>query len=393
MAVAVIDDDRSMLLAADCVVSGWQVLRPGWVLVRDGLVAAVGRGVPPRPPDLDGGAVTIVPGFVDMHVHGGGGASLSDATDQAVATATGLHRRHGTTTMVASLVSADAATLRTQVATLAPRVHDGTLAGIHLEGPWLAPARRGAHDAGALRHPDIGEFRDLVARGDGAIRMVTLAPELPGAVELVAAAVSAGVVVAVGHTEASHDQTRAAVDAGASVATHLFNAMRPIHHRDPGPALALLEDSRVTLELIMDGTHVHPALYRMVRAGAAPDRIALVTDAMAAAGMSDGTYDLGTVPVDVRDGVARTTTDGAIAGSTATMDQAFRSAVRHGGQDPDEALLAAAQQSSVTPARTLGLPFAGLGVGAPANLVVLDDALRVSGVLQRGRWSLDPEAG
>ncbi|HKJ55706.1 MAG TPA: N-acetylglucosamine-6-phosphate deacetylase [Nitriliruptoraceae bacterium] len=383
--------DANTVLAAGRLVTGDDVLRPGWVEVADGLVAAVGQGRPPRAADLDLETATIVPGFVDMHVHGGGGCALSDDSRASVQVAVDLHRRHGTTSMLASLVAAPPGELRRQVARLAGLVGEGLVAGIHLEGPWLAPGRRGAHDITALRAPSTAEIDDLLATGDGTIRMVTMAPELPGALAATRQLVAAGVAVAVGHTDASYEQAREAIDAGATVATHLYNAMRPVHHRAPGPVIALMEDPRVTLEVITDGTHVHPALYRDVVARAGVDRVVLVTDAMAAAGMADGPYRLGSLAVEVLDGVAHLAGTDTIAGSTATMDQLVRFAVANGGPDQDQALLRAVRQSSVTPARTLGLPAAGIEAGTAADLVVLDEDLAVAGVMRRGAWVTSPD--
>ena len=353
-----------MLITADTVATGRELLRPGWIDVADGSVRAIGAGVPPRPADLELGAVTVVPGFVDMHVHGGGGAAFPTAPaeiDVATATAVDFHRRHGTTTMIASLVTAHPAQLLAQVRAMAEQVRSGLVAGIHLEGPWLAAERCGAHELSALRDPDPAELNRVLAAGDGTIRMITLAPERTGGLAAIRRIVDAGAVAAVGHTEATYAHAMAAVEAGATVATHLFNAMRPVHHREPGPVLALMEDPRVTVELITDGMHLHPALYRDVTRSVGPDRVALVTDAMAAAGMADGGYRLGSLAVDVVGGVARVAGTDTIAGSTATMDHVFRYAVAHSGLPHDDALLAAVRQSSVNPARALGLPRGRVG--------------------------------
>jgi N-acetylglucosamine-6-phosphate deacetylase len=274
---------------------------------------------------------------------------------------------------------------------LAEDVRRGVIAGIHLEGPWLAAERCGAHEPSLMRDPDPEELDRVLAVGGAAIRMVTLAPERVGALAAVRRIVDAGVVAAVGHTDATYEQTRAAIAAGATVGTHLFNAMRPINHREPGPVIALLEDSRVTVELITDGVHVDPALYRHVCRSVGPDRVSLVTDAMAAAGMAEGRYRLGPVAVDVVDGVARVAGTQTIAGSTATMDRQFRYAVTDSGLPRDEALMAAVRQASINPARALGLPYAGLAPGASADLVVLDADLAVTGVLRQGLWVIEPE--
>ena len=378
-----------MLLTAGTILTGGELWRPGWIEVSDGVVAEIGSGAPPRSADRDLGSAIGVPGFVDTHVHGGGGASFSAGAD-ATRTAVALHRRHGTTTLIASLVSESPADLIAQVAALADDVRSGVIAGIHLEGPWLAEKRCGAHDPALLRDPLPQEVEAVLSAGDGTIRMVTLAPERQGALAAIRRIADAGVVAAVGHTEATYEQTRAAVDAGATVATHLFNAMRPIHHREPGPVIALIEDPRVCVELIGDGVHVDAALYRHVSASAGPNRVSLVTDAMAAAGMSDGAYRIGPLAVDVTGGVAHLAGTDTIAGSTATMDQLFRFAVENSiardGLSRDEALLQAVKQSSVNPARALGLTSPVLRTGAVADLVVLDSDLRVCDVLCRGDW-------
>ena len=237
-----------------------------------------------------------------------------------------------------------------------------------------------------MRDPDPAEIDAVLAAGGDAIRMVTLAPERTGSDDAITRFADAGVVVAVGHTDATYEQTRHAVELGATVGTHLFNAMRPVHHREPGPAIALLEDARVTVELIADGVHVHPAVVRAVIEAAGPDRVALVTDAIAAAGYADGAFRLGTVPIDVASGVARVRGASTIAGSTATMDQLFRVAAGL-GSDRDAALAAAVHMTSTTPARALGLRGVGsLRVGADANLVILDRDLRVTAVMVHGDW-------
>lgn len=379
-----------MLLTADTVLTGQELLRPGWIEVSRDTVAAVGSGVAPRPADHDLGLVTVVPGFVDTHVHGGGGAGFSAASRAETATAVGLHLRHGTTTLVASLVTAAPTDLIRQVDELADEVRAGLIAGIHLEGPWLAAERCGAHEPSLLRDPDPHELDTVLAAGGGMIRMVTLAPERAGALAAIRRIVDAGAVAAVGHTEATYEQTRWAIDAGARVGTHLFNAMRPIHHREPGPVIALLEDPRVTVEVIADGVHVDAALYRFVSRSAGADRVSLITDAMAAAGMHDGAYRIGPLAVDVVDGVARLAGTQTIAGSTATMDRVFRFAVAHSHLPQDEALTLAVCQSSINPARALGLPSPALVAGSRADLVVLDSDLVVTGVLRRGDWVVGP---
>jgi N-acetylglucosamine-6-phosphate deacetylase len=375
-----------MLITADTVLTGRKLLRPGWIEVAGGTVTAIGEGPSSRSADHELGSATIAPGFVDTHVHGGAGGNFSAAAHSETAVAVAFHRRHGSTRLVASLVTAAPQDLLSQVRSLAQDVASGLLDGIHLEGPWLSTRRCGAHQPALMRDPDPAEIDRVLEAGGGAIRMVTIAPERDGALAAIKQFVDAGVVAAVGHTEASYDQTKAAIEAGATVGTHLFNAMRPIGTREPGPVIALLEDPRVTVELITDGVHVDPALYRHVCRSVGPDRVSLVTDSMAASGMSDGRYRLGPLDVDVVDGVARVSGSDTIAGSTATMDHQLRFALRHSGLPRDEALLAAARQASVNPARALGLESAGLEPGAAADLVVLDADLAVARVMRRGAW-------
>ena len=360
------------LIAAGTVVLERGVCRPGWVETSGARIVGCGAGAPPRPPDVDLPDAVIVPGFVDIHVHGGGGATYTNGDVSEIQRAAAFHREHGTTTTLASLVTASSADLLAAVRVLAESTREGVVAGIHLEGPWLSAAHCGAHDHTQLRDPTPAEIDTLLAAGDGAIRMVTLAPERPGSDDAIARLVDAGVVVALGHTDAGYEQTRHAIDRGATVGTHLFNAMRPLHHREPGPALALLEDARVTVELIADGVHVHPAVVNATVAATGAGRVALVTDATAAAGVSDGEFQLGAVSVDVVDRVARVRGTSTIAGSTATMDQLF-AAVAGLGADRDAGLVAAVRMTSTTPARALGIDGVGeLRVGAAANLVVLE---------------------
>ncbi|OBG01289.1 N-acetylglucosamine-6-phosphate deacetylase [Mycolicibacter sinensis] len=373
------------VIAAGAVVLEGRVARPGWLSVEDGRIADCGSG--PVRADDDFADCVVVPGFVDMHCHGGGGVSYPEDAGRAA----GLHTFHGTTGGLASLVTAPPEVLLAQVRSLAEATRHGVVDGIHLEGPWLSGRHCGAHDPSWLRAPDRAELDALLAAGDGVIRMVTLAPELPGATAAIRCLVDAGVVVALGHTDASYEQTQDAIAAGATVGTHLFNAMRSLHHREPGPVPALLADPRVTVEVIADGVHVHPGVIRHVVASAGPDRVALVTDAMAAAGAGDGAFTLGGLGVDVAGGVARLRGTATIAGSTATMDRLFATAVGLLGGD-DAALAAAVHMTATTPARALGLASAGvLAAGSAANLVVMTADLQVHRVMRRGSWLIQPK--
>jgi N-acetylglucosamine-6-phosphate deacetylase len=334
----------------------------------------------------------VVPGFVDTHVHGGGGSDYAtEKPDEAVA-AREFHAAHGTTTSFASLVTAPVDVLCRQLATLADLVDDGHFAGVHLEGPFLSERQRGAHNPELLRAPDPNSVAQLIEAGRGRLAMVTLAPELPGAVDAITQLVSAGVRVAVGHTAADERALAAALEAGANVATHLFNAMPAIHHRRPGPVPRLLTEARVGIELIGDGFHVHPDVLRMAVAAAGPDRVTLVTDAMAAAGMPGGDYTLGGLDVRVRDGRARLVgpngTAGSIAGSTLTMAGAFELMT---GIVDDIATVAAMASSNA--ARSFGLPEVGtIAPGRRADLCVVDGAGALQRVMRGGRWLSRPDS-
>ncbi|MFE9683071.1 N-acetylglucosamine-6-phosphate deacetylase [Streptomyces sp. NPDC006285] len=333
----------------------------------------------------------LVPGFVDMHNHGGGGASFTSGPVEDILKGIHTHRLHGTTTLVASTVTGDMDGLAQRAGLLSELAEQGDLAGIHFEGPFISPCRKGAHSEELLRDPDPAEVRKLIDAARGQARMVTLATELPGGIDSVRLLVEHGVIAAIGHTDATYEQTAEAIDAGATVATHLFNAMPTLGHRAPGPIAALLEDERITVELINDGVHLHPASLQLAFHHAGRGRVAFITDAMDAAGFGDGRYMLGPLEVEVADGVARLVEGGSIAGSTLTLDRAFKRAVTV-DRLPVEDVVSAI---SANPARQLGLydRVGSLEPGKDANLVVLDAGFDVVGVMRRGEWLVEPLTG
>ncbi|GAA3835291.1 N-acetylglucosamine-6-phosphate deacetylase [Brevibacterium ammoniilyticum] len=360
-----------------------------WLAVTDGTVVGRGRGqhwqrfVRPDTEVVDAGGSFLAPAFVDIHTHGAGGRNVEDGPDH-LGEILAVHRAHGTRALVLSFVSDTIDGLSAALRTGARAAHDHRcVLGLHAEGPFLSPEFKGAHSPEVLTSPMPEAVDRLLDAADGQLVQVTLAPELPGALEAIERFTSAGVRVAVGHTAAGYDEAARAFDAGASILTHVFNGMSGIHHRGPGPILAAVDAPHVTLELINDGIHVHAPAARMI-ADLAPGRVALITDAMAATGMGDGDYVLGALPVRVEDGVARVRREdgsvGSIAGSTLTMDEAVRRAVAEVGMSP----VAAVQAASLVPLRALGLlepeVHSLLRVGERADCVLLDASMRVERV-------------
>jgi N-acetylglucosamine-6-phosphate deacetylase len=354
-----------MIISAQSAVIDGQMRTNVWIEIQDGLITAIGDGENPN--TEQNFSQTLIPGFVDIHCHGGGGYYFADPVAANVEKVIRTHRFAGTTSQIASLVTTDLTTLTQQIKRLIPFVKSGDLAGIHLEGPYLSHAKCGAHDPALLRSPVLDEVKALVRAGEGTIRMITIAPELEGAIESIEWLVSQGVIAAIGHSDADAETARAAIDAGAQVVTHFTNAMAKMVGGQ-SMATEVLEDEEIALELINDGTHV-PADVINSMMEKAHDRIILITDAMSAAGGNDGRYSIGELEVDVKDAIARLTSNGALAGSTLTMEQAFLNFIDKDGAD----LVNAVHASSTLPARILGLNNVGeIAVGKKANILTFD---------------------
>jgi len=368
------------------------VVEDGWVSVEGGRITGMGRGPAPLG-GVDLGGRWLLPGFVDVHVHGGGGYDMT-ASPEDMAGAVAFHRRHGTTRTLVSLVTAPPDALVEQLGWVADAVAagpdlNGHIVGAHLEGPFLADSRRGAHNPVYLLMPDRQVFARFVEAAHGTVRSMTIAPELPGAIELIGDVLDAGGVAAIGHSDATYAEACTAIDAGATLATHLFNGMRPLHRREPGIIGAALA-SGIFCEVINDGVHVHPAITTLV--AGAPGRTVLVTDAVRAAGMGDGEFFVGGLQVRVSNGQARLAGTDTLAGSSLTLDGALRRAVQECGL-PIEVASAAA---SGNPARAIGIDndCGAIVVGLAADLVVLDQDLMVVGVMAGGQWDAsDPASG
>jgi N-acetylglucosamine-6-phosphate deacetylase len=364
------------------------------VVVQGSRISAVGpRGqvdLPRGAREMNAGGKTVVPGFVDVHIHGAGGHDVMEGTREALEIVSATVAAHGTTSFVATTVTASEKETCLSVAGIASFILNTSqyatrelcaeVLGIHFEGPFISPARRGVHPVEWIVPPSLEMFAQFLKEARGTAQILTLAPELPGALELIAAARQAGLVVSLGHTDATYEQAQAAIEAGATHAAHVFNAMRPFSHRGTGVIGAVLTSPKVSAELIADGVHVDEAAMRMLVELKTTERAILVSDGISATGMPDGKYQLGMFEVKVSGGVARNA-EGKLAGSTLTLDRALRNMVALGVP-----LASALRMLTANPARQIGLS-ARKGVLAPAadaDLVFLDDKLEVAGVMTRG---------
>ncbi len=379
------------VLTAERLWDGARLLDLPVVVVEDGLIASIrtrAEGeVPSEARVLDFPGATLAPAFFDVHLHGAKGYDVMEATPAALAAIGDFLAEHGTGSYLATTVTAPLdATLRSlaDIAKLAaqPLVEgQARLIGIHLEGPFLSHAKRGVQPAEHLLAPDIATFDRLFEAAEGQIRLMTLAPELPGAVELTAHATSRGVRVSLGHSNATAVETRAAIAAGAVSATHTFNAMRPLDHREPGVLGTVLSDDSLFAELISDGIHVAPEMVKLWWRSKGLERAILVTDAMSAAGMPDGTYQLGGFAVEVAQG--RAMARGVLAGSVLTLDRALENFVEF----TDAPLESALRMLTVNPASMSGVgDLAGsLAVGQAASLVAVDQAGKLAASFVNGK--------
>lgn len=364
-----------------------EVLQPGTIYTESGRIVRVSPGIDKKGEDLHG--IAIAPGFIDVHIHGYGGYDTNAGTADTLQALSQTLLPHGVTSFIPSTVTASHKDLlRAAQATAeaivvqerAAKPEGATILGLHLEGPYINREKKGAQNPAYIREPSWDEFLEYWQAAQGHIRTITVAPEVPGALEFIAKVAALGVTVSIGHTNATYEETKAAVVAGATRATHLFNAMPPIHHRRPGTVIACLESPQVYLELITDLVHVSAPMIRLSWRFARPERVALITDAIPAAGLPDGNYTLGDLYVRVEEGVPRLDS-GALAGSTLTMDRAVRNLVSIGIRLQDSLIM-----TTYTPARACGVSDRGLlRPGNRADLVALDpDNLTVKRVYVAG---------
>jgi N-acetylglucosamine-6-phosphate deacetylase len=357
-----------MRLGVEAALVGRRIV-PGDVETVDGRIAAYGLASP-------NGSGIATPGFVDLQVNGFAGVDFLEADADGYRRASEALLETGVTGFLATFITADEDHLLAALQTVPRRLNGARVLGVHLEGPFVAPERLGIHPASARRDPDVELLERLVSAGP--VRLVTLAPERPGADDLIEFLRGRAVTVSCGHSDATSDEATAAFDRGVRTVTHLFNAMRPFLHRDPGIAGAALARDDVVIQIILDGAHLAPETARVVWRAAA-GRVALVTDAVAGAGDSDGTYSLGGLEIEIRDGVSRGP-DGSLAGTTIRMIDAVRNLHALGVPLAD-----ALDAATAVPARVIGMPSVGrLDVDQLADVVVLNDNLDVDRVFVRG---------
>lgn len=386
------------LVRAGRVITPARVLENVYVQVEDGVIRGVGRrgelASTVAEAEIDAGALTVVPGFVDVHTHGIAGVQAIDGTRVAMHRMAETYARHGVTAFLAGVFGTreqieaglDAAVAwqleQSQHGSEAhARALGAAMLGIYLEGPFLSPDWPGAFAPGTILDPDATVLRDHVTRARGTLRLLTLAPERPGAAELVALAADHGIVCAIGHSGATFEEAAVAAEHGVRHITHTFNAMPQLHHRRPGVLGAALTDERFTVEIIADGIHVHPALVRLLAKAKGPNAVVLVTDSIAAAGLPEGDYQFRDVAVRLEGGAARLS-DGTLAGSTLTMERGVANLVAFGAASLPEAI----SMASTNPARLLGLASqkGRIEAGYDADLVALTPDLEVAWTMVAG---------
>jgi len=371
-----------LALTAARLLTPTQAIEHPLLLVEQGRVVEIAQRSPQQLPtgvcETDFGSSLIAPGYVDLHIHGSSGYDVMDDSPEALPAIERFLARHGVASYFPTTVTAPMdrtlCALETLAEAIETRKHESqdgrrraVPLGIHLEGPFLSHVRRGVHPSEHLLPPRLEIFERLWAAARGHIRMMTIAPELDGAIELIAAAAERGISVSLGHSDADFAIAERAITSGARHATHTFNAMRSFDHRNPGIVGAVLTDERFTADIIADGVHVDPSVVKLFAHAKGPEKTVLITDATAATGMPDGRYRLGSIEVDVRDG--RCTSDGKLAGSVLTMDRAVRNLAHFAGWELPQAIAAASRN----PARVAGLASKGvLAPGADADFVVLD---------------------
>jgi len=362
------------------------------ILIREGVIEAIGpragMSLPAGAQEIRAAGKTAVPGFIDVHIHGAGGRDVMEGSAEALRAVTRKVSQFGTTSLVATTVTASVDQTLRAVEGITAYISQqreteesrAEILGIHFEGPFISKERRGVHPSEWIQPPSTATLDKFLKAAAGNARIITIAPEVLGAAPCIDAARAAGLVVSIGHTDANYEQARAAMARGAQSATHVYNAMRPFSHRDPGVIGAVLTSPEINAELIADGVHVEEAAMKLLLLAKGPAHVTLVSDGLSATGMPDGKYMLGGFEVTVSGGVCRNA-EGVLAGSTLTLDRALRNIVALGTSLQD-----AVRMLTLNPATLLGIEFkkGSLRVGADADILLLDESLHLTGVWARG---------
>ena len=379
---------KALVIEGGTVFTPFMRIDEGTVYIENGRIAKVGKRISglSGAEIVDASGMTVVPGFMDTHVHGGSGYDVMDGTVEALRTIAAYHARFGTTSMVATTTTESLDRIIQAVRATRTVIEGGTggaeVLGIHLEGPYINPERSGAQNLEHVRSPSLSEFKRILEESANRVRIVTLAPEIKGAVEFIAALKNSGVVLSAGHSNASYADMFSAIDAGITHITHVFNGMREFHHREPGIVGVALTCEELTVSMIADGVHLHPNVIELLFKTKGVDNIILITDAIRAAGMSDGTYELGGLHVKVKSGVCRLAS-GTLAGSTLTMNMAVKNMIDF----LDIPLSDALKMASTNAAKIIGFADSkgSLEEGKDADIAILDGDFNVKSTIVKGR--------
>ncbi|URN92469.1 MAG: N-acetylglucosamine-6-phosphate deacetylase [Candidatus Pristimantibacillus lignocellulolyticus] len=391
------DNIRALLITNANIVLPDRLIEDGWIYSCNGEIVAYGNSnesynelIGEEAQKVDGKGGYVLPGFIDIHVHGGANHDFMTAKDEELDTITRFHMENGTTTMLATTVTASRDELTEVIDTVAKYERKpmpyAQLIGVHLEGPFVNPKWKGAQNDNFMVAPQLEWLDEWVQKYPGVVKIQTLAPEIEGAPQYIRALKDHGIVAACGHTDATFEEIEFAVEHGLSHAVHTFNAMRALHHREPGTVGAVMLNDNITAEVIADGHHVHPAAIKILLQAKGADLVVLVTDAMSAAGMPDGEYLLGVLPVIVEDGTARLKEGGSLAGSTLTMIKGFQYLI----QEVGVSIIEASRIASLNPARVIGISqqYGSLEVGKRADLLLVDKGLSIDAVFIAGEQTL-----
>lgn len=378
----------SIALVGGKIITPFRVVKNGIIIIEDGLISELGKVTDVDIPDgskvIDISGYTVAPGFVDLLVHGGGGYGFADQSEDSIRNAANYFMRNGSTTLLASLYAKPTEQLLADLTRVAKFIRENpssNVYGIHMEGPYLNPELKGAMNESYLWKPSVESWEMMWEASEGRIKIMTIAPELPGAIDVMRAAAKKGVVLSIGHSMATYDEIELAIDNGAAHVTHIFNAMRPFHHRNPGVALGALLRNELKIELIADTLHVHPAVMELLLKLKGASGIILITDSIRAGGMHEGEYEFADQKVYMKDKRAFLA-DGTLAGSTLTLNFAIKNLIETSNTKITDAF----RMASLNGAKVLNIENRKgiLAVGKDADIVVLNDHFEVVMTILKG---------